>query len=160
MNALRNWTWKNLSFDQHIQESLGLEFELNLYTSSLEHNPDDVSVLLEVGNLYTRLGRFQEGLAIDEKLVKIKPEEPVFHYNLACSLALLEAIEPAFVALKTAVQLGYNNLEHLQKDKDLKMLRQDPRFSDILKLLIHTHRERVGRKSEEEILEQELDFQD
>lgn len=159
MKALRNWTWKNLRLESQVEEALGLEFELDLFGALLEQAPDDVELLLQVGNLHTRLGQYQESLAIDQRLVKLRPDEPIFHYNLACSLALLDAVEPAFGALEAAVRLGYNDLEHLQRDDHLRNLRRDPRFAGVLKLLIQTHRERMGRRSEDEILEQELDFE-
>jgi tetratricopeptide (TPR) repeat protein len=130
MKTERPWSWKNFRLDKQCADALGMEFRVDLFSAALRHDPENVDLLLEVGNLYTRLGCFQEGLAIDERLVRIRPHEAAFHYNLACSHALLEEGEHAFRALKRAIELGYDNYEYIQLDSDLDNLRRDPRYGD------------------------------
>ena len=50
--------------------------------------PDDPLVLKALGDLYTRVGRIEDGLAVDRRLVRLCPEEEMVWYNLACSCAL------------------------------------------------------------------------
>ena len=92
-------------------------------------------MLAELGELYTRAGEYEKGLALDRRLIELAPESPIVHYNLACSLALLDQPDGAFEALEKAVQLGYRDLAHLRRDPDLASLRTDPRFVELVKRL-------------------------
>ena len=83
--------------------------------------------------MLTRLGRYDEGLQVDQRLVRLEPEEPIVHYNLACSLSLLGRIDDGIEELTRAVDLGYEDVEHMLKDRDLRALRNDPRFEVLAK---------------------------
>ena len=61
------------------------DFELEFYQSILKINPDYVDVLRVLGNLLTLKGKYAEGLAIDKRLVRLRPADALAHYNLACS---------------------------------------------------------------------------
>lgn len=107
---------------------LGEEFLASIYGVAAERHPDNLEVLAELGHVYTRLGRYEEGLVVDQQLVAQAPEDPLHRYNLACSLALLGRTEPALDALERAVELGYDDLKFLAEDDDLSSLRAHPRF--------------------------------
>jgi Flp pilus assembly protein TadD len=68
---------------------LGRRFQISVYEEHLQTSPDDAEVLEALGHLLTKSGRLREGLAADQRLVELRPDEPVAHYNLACSLALV-----------------------------------------------------------------------
>jgi len=105
-----------------------LDFEIGFYEGLLEKRHDFLQNLIMLGELYTRKGLYQKGLEIDKKLAKMRPEDPVILYNLACSYSLLSQIDHSFAALKLAVQCGYDEIDHLEQDEDLNNLKQDPRF--------------------------------
>lgn len=89
--------------------------------------------LLEVlGTLYTRFGRYEEGLSVDLELVRMHPEESIVWYNLGCSYALTGRRDDALRALSRAVELGYGDSDWMLKDSDLESLRDDPRFQVLL----------------------------
>ena len=116
-------------------ERPGLEFLAEFLETAIKHRPDNVEALAELGHVYTRLGRLQEGLEVDRTLVRLVPDNPTVHYNLACSLALSGAPGAALDALETAVRLGYADADFLIEDGDLASLRQDPRFEALLRKL-------------------------
>ena len=97
--------------------------------------PDDVPALMALGDLYTKVGRFQEGFEIDSQLVRLQPDEPLVWYNLACSCALLTRADHAFDALSRAARLGYDDAAWMKRDPDLRSLHKDPRFEAFLKTL-------------------------
>lgn len=109
-------------------DRLGLEFLADFLGRARQHRPDNLEALAELGAVYTRLGRFREGLDIDRRLVALDPANPTVHYNLACSLALCGEREGALDALEEALRHGYDDAAHLSSDDDLKSLRDEPRF--------------------------------
>ncbi len=107
-------------------------FQIEFYEGILRRNPTQIDALRQIGHLYTRIGRIREGLKADLVLALLCPRDAVAQYNLACSYSLLADLEKAFVHLEEAMHLGYRDLEHLQGDSDLALLRQDPRFAALL----------------------------
>src|ERR1041385_2717211 len=69
-----------------------LDFELEFFESILQRNPEFVDVLRVHGNNLTLKGLYSEGLKIDRRLVNLRPEDALAHYNLACSYSLLKKI--------------------------------------------------------------------
>jgi tetratricopeptide (TPR) repeat protein len=109
-----------------------LDFELTFFAGVLERVPDYVDVLRIVGNLLTLKGRFAEGLRIDQRLVRLRPDDPLAHYNLACSYALLNRADQSLRTLRRAVELGYRDFRYMREDHDLDSIRDDPRFRALL----------------------------
>ena len=109
-----------------------LDFEIEFYEGIIKKKDDFVQALVMLGDLYTQKGRIEDGLAVDEKLVHLRPEDPYVFYNLACSYSLLNRIDEAYKAMKDAIMLGYDDFIYLERDPDLSHLRQDPRFKEYL----------------------------
>lgn len=120
-----------LTLARETTQRLGDSFELSVYESALEQDPESIELLVSLGDLYTRLGQLEKGLEMDRKLVCLQPDEYLFHYNLSCSQSLLGQVDDAFESLILAVELGYDDYEHLCRDPDLDNLRTDPRFKKI-----------------------------
>ncbi len=105
-----------------------IDFEIQFCENLLRKNPNFLEGLTLLGDLYTKKGMYKEGLAVDEKLVQLKPEDETCWYNLACSYSLLGDIDLAFRSIKMALKCGYVHFEHLEKDSDLSNLKKDARF--------------------------------
>ncbi len=111
--------------DQH-------KFEISFYESILKKDPKFVEVIELLGGLYTRAGRIDDGLKMDRKLVRLRPGNPLVHYNLACSLALKRRLKDALAVLAKAVELGYRDINWVQEDPDLENLRSHPSYQRLL----------------------------
>jgi tetratricopeptide (TPR) repeat protein len=109
------------------------DFELDFFGGILQRQPDYVDVLRVMGNLLTLKGRYTEGLQIDKRLARLRPSDPLAHYNLACSFALLKRAEQALKTLRQAVELGYRDFRYMREDHDLDSIRHDPRFRQLLR---------------------------
>ncbi|MGF1581833.1 MAG: hypothetical protein ACFCD0_21095 [Gemmataceae bacterium] len=109
-----------------------LDFEIEFFDGILNRYPNFVDVLRVQGNNLTLKGRYLEGLQIDKRIVQLRPEDPLAHYNLACSFALLNRTDHAIDNLRRAVELGYRDFRYLREDRDLDSIRQDPRFRELL----------------------------
>ncbi len=114
-------------------ERLALDFEIGFYEAVLGLDPEHVDALETLGNAYTRKGRVEDGLRVDQKLVSLLPDSPVAHYNLACSYSLLDDADRALGSLERAIRLGYKDFKHLERDPDLEKLRKDRRFAALIK---------------------------
>ncbi len=114
------------------------DFEIAFYNGILQKKPDFIEAMMALGDLYTNAGMYSEGMAIDEKLVQLRPDDPVVLYNLACSYSLLNQINEAYRSVKKAINCGYSDFDHLERDQDLLNLRGDRRFQ--------TYYSRVKRK--------------
>jgi tetratricopeptide (TPR) repeat protein len=109
-----------------------LDFEIAFFSGILEYRPDYVDVLRILGSLLTLKGRFAEGLKIDRRLVRLRPDDALAHYNLACSYALLKRPEQSLATLRRAVELGYRDFRYMREDHDLATIHHDPRFRQLL----------------------------
>lgn len=67
------------------------------------------------------------------KGVKLLPEDPTWHFNLACSLAYFAKREnEAFDELEKAIDLGFRDRKRIEDDADLKRLSKLPRYEQLL----------------------------
>jgi len=112
--------------DQH-------SFEIAFYESILKRDPKFAEVIELLGGLYTNAGRIDDGLRMDRRLARLKPGDPVVHYNLACSLALKRRAKDALDALAKAIDLGYNDLQWMSEDPDLESLRNYPTYQRLIR---------------------------
>jgi tetratricopeptide (TPR) repeat protein len=114
------------------QDHEDLDFQMMFFEGILRGRPAYVEVLIALGEIYTRKGFYEKGLVVDRKLSELRPENPIVHYNLACSLSLVGDLTSSFKALKRAVSLGYSDFQYLAQDPDLSNLRRDERFGKYL----------------------------
>lgn len=104
------------------------DLEIDFYENILKERPDFIGALTSLGDAYTRKGFYREGLVVDRRLVILKPEDPVVHYNLACSLSLTGEPQEALKELKKAVMLGYDDFAYICEDADLENVRSLSEF--------------------------------
>ncbi len=67
------------------------------------------------------------------KGVELLPDDPTWHYNLACSLAYFpKRTTEAFDELEKAIDLGFRNPDDIEKDADLRRLSKERRFAELV----------------------------
>jgi tetratricopeptide (TPR) repeat protein len=113
------------------QEIRDLDLEISFMEGVIKRDPTYIEALQILGDNYTRRGRFAEGLRIDERLSRLRPDDSLVHYNLACSYSLTDQFDLAAEALETAINLGYRDFEWMRKDPDLKKLHAQPEYKRI-----------------------------
>ena len=109
--------------------------ELSFLEKVSERLPEDIEILQALADLYTKTGKFKEGLQIDERLSQQLPHDDLVWYNLGCSYSLTNQPDAAFEALTKAVELGYADYDWMKTDTDLNNLHTDPRFESLLSWL-------------------------
>jgi len=116
-------------------ELAGLRFQVAVAEEALQARPEDCDLLRFLAHAYTLLGRNEDGLKADRRVVELLPRDPRARYNLACSLALAGRTDEALQALQEAVRLGFEDADLLAQDDDLESLRKNPLFRAIVEAL-------------------------
>ncbi len=109
-----------------------LDFEISFFEKLVKDKPDFVEALIPLGNAYTKRGLYEKGLEIDTRLAKLRPDDPVMWYNLACSYSLLRMIDSSLKALEKTIRLGYEDFGFMDRDPDLDNVRSDKRYKELL----------------------------
>ena len=113
-------------------ENKDLDFQISFYEGILKRDPNMIDVLIPLGDAYTKRGFYDKGLEVDLRLSRLKPEDPLVSYNLACSYSLLGQISSALESLEKALSLGYTDFKFLMADPDMEKVRKDPRFDQLV----------------------------
>lgn len=108
------------------------EFEIEFFDSILARAPDYIDVLRSQGELLSRKGYHERALVVDRRLAKLLPQDGVVQYNLACSLARNTLADECLVALRRALEHGYDDFEYLDLDADFDVIRGDARFTAVV----------------------------
>ncbi len=113
------------------QEARDLDIEISFLEGIVRRDSHYIEALQVLGDAYTKRGRFESGLRVDERLAELRPSDSLVHYNLACSYSLTDKVELALQALEQALNLGYCDFKWLAQDPDLDNVRQHPQFRKI-----------------------------
>jgi tetratricopeptide (TPR) repeat protein len=113
------------------REKRNLETEIGFMEGIILRDPDYVDALQILGDDYTKDGRFLDGLMVDERLSKLRPNDALIQYNLACSYSLTKLYQNAAQAIERAIDLGYRDFRWISRDPDLRSLRRTNHFKRI-----------------------------
>ncbi len=111
-----------------------IDIEIAFLEKILAQAPSDIDVLEVLAQDYTDRGYYKKGLQADLLLTKLKPIDPLAHYNLGCSYSLTGQEEKAAESIETAISLGYKEFDYFDKDPDLSNLRAHPAWQKIVYL--------------------------
>jgi len=106
------------------QQERDLDIEIGFIEGVVRRAPGFIEALQILGDDYTRRGRFADGLKLDEQLARLRPDDALVHYNLACSYSLTGQFAAAAGVLHRALDLGYRDFKWLAKDPDLSSFRK------------------------------------
>lgn len=114
-----------------------IDFEIAFFEELINSEPNFIDALIPLAENYTEKGMYTEGLDIDKRLSRLLPSDETVHYNLACSYALTKNYKTAVEVLKKAIELGYNDFNHLFNDPDLECLYDLPEFISLTEKYSH-----------------------
>ena len=97
---------------------------------------------MDQGLQYLKIKRYEKAVGEFLKVLEIEPENEVAEYNVACAYSLWGKTDDALKHLARAIELGFDDVEHIDKDPDLDPIRQHERFKALTGPL-------RGRKPEE-----------
>ncbi len=113
------------------QQQRELDVKIGFMEGVVKRDPGYVEALQILGDDYTRRGKYADGLKVDRQLSRLRPDDPLVQYNLACSYSLIGNFNLAIAALEKAINLGYRDFKWLAQDPDLSDLRRHPLYQTI-----------------------------
>ncbi|MCA8986201.1 MAG: tetratricopeptide repeat protein [Planctomycetaceae bacterium] len=120
------------------------------FRKALELNPESLNALTGSAMAMASRGQIDEAVALLEKWRKQHGEDQIFSYNAACTYAravqyltrkngdaerINELVNAAFAEIEKSIQLGYTDAEWARNDPDLLVLRDMPRFAELLTMM-------------------------
>jgi tetratricopeptide (TPR) repeat protein len=106
------------------------EKAIDIYKEILNDNPGDRLAWYQLGAAYYTIGQYDSAIAAYKHIAKYG--NPTVLYNLACAYSKANKKDEALNALREAVDKGFSQYSLMKKDPDLKNIRNDSRFNDIL----------------------------
>jgi tetratricopeptide (TPR) repeat protein len=113
------------------QGTRDLDVQIQFMEGIVRRDPAFVEALQLLGDHYAERGRLAESLAVDQRLSRLEPCDPLVFYNLACSCSLNGKFDRAAAALERALNLGYRDFNWLARDPDLRKLRKHAAYRSI-----------------------------
>ncbi len=111
-----------------------LNREIQLLRDKVNVFPDPES-LADLGHLYLRIRQEEEGIKYLKLSIRMAPNYAHAYYNLACAYGCMGDEANAMNALEDAVKKGYDDVEWIIRDGDLRILHKNPRFKKLIQEL-------------------------
>jgi tetratricopeptide (TPR) repeat protein len=105
--------------------------EMEVLQEQLQQFPDDVRARILLAADLAIFGDPSESAMQARIAITMRPLDPNILYNAACTYGLLKMKEESFDAFRRSVDAGYSNTDWCNKDPDLKILHDDPRFKKL-----------------------------
>ena len=84
--------------------------------------------LRDQGTAALTAGKHKEAIELYRAWLAAEPKDGTTLYNLACALALTGKGDEALEAFETAIDAGFDDLDHAERDTDLATVREHDRF--------------------------------
>ncbi len=82
-------------------------------------------------DLHTAM-KYERAAEVAQRLIRLRPQNPDAHYNLACALARQHRVAEALEALKRAIDAGWRDMLHASIDPDLDSIREHPGYARLI----------------------------
>lgn len=107
------------------------------YNKTIDLKPYYTEAYHNRGLISARLGRYDLAIADYDEVIRRKPNHFNAYYNKACAYALQKNIVSACASLKEAINRGFHDWKHLQKDKDFDKIRNESCFLELIQEAQH-----------------------
>ncbi|MCO5166924.1 MAG: hypothetical protein M9894_11225 [Planctomycetes bacterium] len=90
------------------------------------------AIFMDQGLRYLTLSRFERAEREFKQVLELEPANEIAWYNLACTYSRWGKPDEAFEHLRRAIEHGFDDVSHMEKDTDLDPLRGDPRYRELI----------------------------
>ena len=119
---------------QRLQQSEDWSGAAQEYARLLESDPGQLQALFGHSYCLHMAGEYEAAIEAHQLAAAHPQLEGIALYNLGCAYALTGRPDEAFDALKASHAAGFEIRDHIETDADLKSLREDPRFTQLVVL--------------------------
>ena len=102
------------------------------YQRALELDPGAQGAACELARMHLARGDGDRAIAILERLLAFHPDDPDCLYNLACCHAKNQNFDDSLHNLKKALANGFQDIDKISADEDLKNIRQFEEFTRLV----------------------------
>lgn len=102
------------------------------YREMIDEDPEDPQAWFMLGFSVHYQGRYDEARELFLKSEELGSNKGLVHYNLACGYAQQGNDSKALEELRIAMQVGFNQPEWASEDPDLKSIRTNEKFQEIV----------------------------
>ena len=106
---------------------------LKAYNELTRLRPEDGEAHYRLGYARIFLGKYEEAEPAFARAAELNYMKASSTYNVACCRSRMGDVDGALVALRQALEYGFENRALLKEDPDLATLRGDPRYAELLK---------------------------
>lgn len=121
-----------------------------VFEQALDHDPDDVQDLIGLAAARLALGQSEEAFDSLEHALTVAGDDAAVLYNVACVYSLGGQSEKALDMLEKSFEAGLSDPEWMEQDSDLDNLRDDPRFSALLKKMRASNAKKLEQAGRDE----------
>jgi tetratricopeptide (TPR) repeat protein len=75
---------------------------------------------------------YEEAIRITHQALDVAPNDPALHFNLACFYSIIRHYQDALYYFEQALRKGFNDEEKIRNDEDLRNIRDQKEFAEIL----------------------------
>jgi len=101
----------------------------------LELHPDDARAMYLGASSLVAINEFEKARVWADRALDTDRDEPAVLYNVACAYSMMSDTDKAFELLNEAINNGFGYRAWLENDNTLENLREDPRYTALLKRL-------------------------
>ena len=105
------------------------------YKQAIEIDPDYAKAHYGLGVAYGKSGKHEEAIESFKQAIRIVPGYAWAYYNLACSYSLLGDVNKALESLGRSIDLGFDDIKHIENDSDLNGLRDEAGYKKLINKL-------------------------
>jgi tetratricopeptide (TPR) repeat protein len=117
------------------QEDQQYELAIQEFQKILDESPFHFQATYHIAFAYLLAKNYKKSIHHFVIARRIRPQDSLTLYNLACAYSLAGQIDNGLEALEASIDAGFTDHGHISKDPDLNPLRQEDKFKEMLKAL-------------------------
>lgn len=93
---------------------------------------------------YVGLGNREKAIEVMDSIIAAAPDDAGNYYDAACVYCRLGDVEKGLEYLQLCFEKGYRKIQHIHQDDDMNLIRNTPRFKELLDEYTKKYEEEIG----------------